>query len=68
MTKAELTLWAQILRVIRQTRNCHELGPHELRAEAMEADEAMERVLGDATYTKICKVAFQLDTSRRRSY
>lgn len=56
MTKKQLERFAQIELLIRHVRNCHELGPHALRAEAVEASIALEEALGD-DYKKIFKTA-----------
>jgi hypothetical protein len=54
MTSKQLNAFAEIERFIRHVRNLHEIGPHEIRAEAVEANALLEQALGK-DYDRIFK-------------
>lgn len=44
---------ASVWILIRHVRNCSDLGPHPLRARALEADKAFQRALGAKEIKKV---------------
>lgn len=54
MQKEQMENFAKVELFIRHVRNLYELGPHEIRAEAVDASEAFEHALGK-DYEKIFK-------------
>jgi hypothetical protein len=54
LTTKQLELFAKIELTLRHVRNLYELGPHDVRAEAVDANQALEEALGK-DYAKIFK-------------